>query len=80
MDYTTPETHTLALRIRAMRINQGLSRPALAEQIGFSVYTVKNYELGYRQPSAAIVEAIGHRFGPDWVLYVLGLGPQPEQA
>ncbi|MBM7455219.1 transcriptional regulator with XRE-family HTH domain [Oceanisphaera litoralis] len=70
---------TIGSRIRTLREAHKLSRPEMARRLGDMPFTtLKNYELGYRQTSGAIIEAIGRCFGKNWVLFVLGIEPQPN--
>ena len=70
---------TMGTRIRTLREAHNVSRPIMAERLDdMPPTTLKNYELGYRQVSGAILESIGRNFGQAWVLFVLGLAAQPK--
>lgn len=71
---------TIGARIRTLREAHYISRPIMAERLdNMPPATLKNYELGYRQVSGAILESIGRNFGQAWVLFVLGLAAQPKE-
>lgn len=56
-----------AQRLRDLREYMGLTRPAFAELVNVPAGTLKNYELGYRDPNfatmATVVEQIGLTYG-----------------
>lgn len=71
-----PKVSDIAERIRKLREACGLSRPKFAAVLdGMPPTTLKNYELGYREPGAKVIQDVGIVFGPDVLAWlVLGLG------
>ena len=70
----------LQSRIKASRINRGLSQAALAEKTGVSQPTVANWENGSHTPRNAVLERIGEALGvePMWLLsgdFMQGVSP-----
>lgn len=70
---------TIGDRIRTLREVYKYNRPQMAAILdGMPPSTIKNYEMGYRQPSVSIIQSIAEHFGNSWALYVLGTQPQPK--
>lgn len=56
-DPSTYRVHTISVEnvdIRAIRQRMGLSQTMFAEQFGFSVSTLRNWEQGKRRPDPAV--------------------------
>ena len=62
---------TLGQRIEELRTEKGLSRPALAAQLGFAKNAVEKYETGRQTPSKEHQEKMAEFFGVS-VLYLRG--------
>lgn len=52
----------IGTRIRALRESKGLSRIAFAQEIGISLYTIKAYENGLREPNSKAMVALEQYF------------------
>ena len=70
---TTPELPVLAAKLRRLREHLKLSRPALAELLGITPTTLKNYENGYREaiPASVIVTLANTASTANYVPYLL---------
>lgn len=53
---------TLGDRLRELRVEKALSREELANATGISVFTVKSYELGQREPNSKAMAALERFF------------------
>lgn len=71
-----PAVSDIAIRIRKLREASGLSRPKFAAVLdNMPSTTLKNYELGYREPGAKIIQDIGIVYGPEVLVWlVVGIG------
>lgn len=76
MQTPRPTVSDIAVRIRKLREACELSRPKFAAVLdGMPPTTLKNYELGYREPGSKIIQDIGVVFGPDVLVWlVVGIG------
>ena len=54
---------TLAQRIEALRTERGLSRPALAAELGFTRLAIEKFETGRQTPSKDQQEKLANYFG-----------------
>lgn len=62
----------IAKRIRHLRETCGLSRPKFSAILGYMpMTTLKNYELGYREPGIQVIQWIAAVFGNDVLAWVI---------
>lgn len=58
-------------RLKDLRERDGVSREAVARQLGVSAMTIRNWEKGDTEPSASQVRALAELFGVS-ADYILG--------
>jgi len=58
-------------KLRAIRIAEGLTQPAMAELIGIGLSTIKNYETGQKEVGLAIIDKVTNH--PRFEKYTLWL-------
>lgn len=59
------DTTTIGGRMRKVREGLGYSRPKFSAFLGFPENSLKNYELGYRQPNVDALQRYGQLFNGD---------------
>lgn len=69
---------TIGDRIRVIREYMVQSRPTFADMLDVPSTTIKNYELGYRQVPASLIQQIGKELGADCMVWVMGFGTDNE--
>lgn len=61
----------MEITLKACRINAGLKQSELAKELGVSLLTVSNWELGYSEPSLSQLRKISELSGVDMNFIVL---------
>lgn len=61
----------MEITLKACRINAGLKQSELAKELGVSLLTVSNWEMGYSEPSLSQLRKISELSGVDMNFIVL---------
>ena len=73
-----PEDVEIGRKIRALRLEQGLSQSGLAEGIGLTFQQVQKYEKGANRVSAGRLQQIADKLNVPVMFFYGGMGAKPK--
>ena len=75
-----PEDVEIGRKIRALRLQRGMSQSALAEKIGLTFQQVQKYEKGTNRVSAGRLQQIADVLGVDVTFFFSGVGTRTKKT